>query len=89
MEFQTQFQGVLGAGETRWWSSWGWQINEMVLWGVVPIAGLPSDNLSLDRVEIQHNAGQAFNVYIVYVTNHGSSPIVFDGVYVRIPGTLL
>jgi hypothetical protein len=86
MEFQTQFRGIIPDGETRTWFTFGWPSSELVLWGVLPIAAMPSARLSLDRVDIENDG--ATNTYFLTISNNGSGYMIFDAVYVTIPGTL-
>jgi hypothetical protein len=86
MQYQTQFRGAIADGETRTWFTFGWPSNEMILWGVLPIAAQSSARLSLDRVDIEHDGNT--NTYHLTISSDGSGYVIFDGVYVTIPGTL-
>lgn len=86
MEFQTQFRGSIPDGTTRTWFTFGWPNTQLVLWGVLPIAAKSSSRLSLDRVDIETDG--ATNTYYLTISNDGSGNMIFDAVFVLIPGTL-
>ncbi len=88
MQYQTQFRGAIPDGTTRTWFTWGWPMSEMVVWGVLPITAESTARLSLDRVDIECDYSTGTNTYHLTISNDGSGNMIFDAVYVIIPGTL-
>lgn len=88
MKFTTHFRASIPDGSTRRYFAWGAPSNEMFVWAVLPIAAIPSARVSLDRVDVQRDQNTNTNTYWLTISNAGSGNMIFDGVYVRVPGTL-